>query len=79
MIEWRASKLLIEGNGVKAYDIKVSRMATQPSRLEILRSRFKGTTESWRLVFITIEITSPNHSYDEIVMLISDVHGKLCF
>ena len=31
LIEWRESKLLIEGNKVKAYYLKVSGMATQPS------------------------------------------------
>ena len=29
--------------------------------------------------FITMEITSATHSYDEIVMHTSDEHDKLCF
>ena len=48
-------------------------MRSQPSLLEIPRSTFKGTTESWRLVFITTEIISPTNSYDEIVIPASDV------
>ena len=29
--------------------------------------------------YITMEITSPTHSYDEIVMPVRDVQEKLCF
>ena len=29
--------------------------------------------------FITIEMTPPTHSYDEIVMSVSDVQGKFFF
>ena len=29
--------------------------------------------------FITMEIISPTHSYDEIAIRASDVQGKFCF